>query len=228
MELPLREPVTAEWQADYDRLMHDPYIRKKYNRARRIAAKIDYVRDMVPEVKTGNGVVLDIGPGPGEFLEVCRAYGNKVGGIDAKIDDCEMGDEYIRLSKLMTARQGIQVWYNGFENRVIPMPDNSVSLINSQGSIEQVMKKHLVGPPHKQTKKASLLEWTGDDWMRLDFENMFIEYDRVLKRGGIVCIWANGAKNTRVYTELVDRLARKQDWDLVKAKGDRFRKWVKL
>lgn len=227
MYLPLMRDPSPQWQVEYMRLTRDPYLKKKYDRARRIHDKLNYIDDLLPEVKKGGGVVLDIGPGPGEFLEVCRKYGNEVYGIDASFEDCEMGDEYIRLSQLMTQLQKLQVWYNGFKDFVIPLPDKSVTVINSQGSIEQVMKKHLVGPPHKQTKKASLLKWTGDDNMRADFEKMFVAFDRVLKPGGIVCIWANGAKNTKVYAELVDRLAKKYDWNVAKAKGDRLRKWVK-
>lgn len=214
------------WQAEYDRLMKDPYLSKKYDRKRRIKEKRQYITEKLPEVKNCGGFVVDIGPGPGEFLEVCREFKNKIQGIDAKIDDCEMGDEYIQLSKLMTDRQRVPVLYNGFEDYRIPV-DQKVTIINMQGSIEQVLKHILDGPSHKQTKKANKLSWRGQLLLESELEHMFKEFNRVLCDGGIVSIWANGTKEDNIYNESICDISRNIGFVLLKREGKRYHKWMK-
>lgn len=197
-----------EWQAQYDKLMQDPYLAKKYNRERRISDHKKYINNCTPEIKRCTGKnVLEIGPAMGEWLELCREYGHNVFGIDAVVTDNEMGNEYAQMSKLMTERQGIQVLYIGFdqylqmdlEYRQGVIPNFTVFYINLRGCIEQVFKQHMTGPPHKQTKDCSQLAWneTRETWDA--FYSMFEEFDRILEDGGYIYSWANGSKNNPVY-----------------------------
>ncbi|MCP3683534.1 MAG: class I SAM-dependent methyltransferase [bacterium] len=229
----LKQIPSVEWQKKYDKLMKDPYLSKKYDRKRRIKEKRKYISELCPEIKRLRGkLILDIGPGPGEFLEVCREFGHNVWGIDAKLNDAEMGDEYIQLSKLMSERQKILVDYVGFEDYLIndiaeDTDENEVYLINFQGSLEQAFAKYMKGPRHRETKDASQLAWVIDDDLKHIFNLMFEEFHRILEPGGYVLIYGNGAKNVGAYDKLISATAAKYGFKLYLKKSHRLHKWRK-
>ena len=205
----LKQIPNKTWQARYNKLMQDPYLKGKYNRTKRVGEKRKFLSEYCPEIKRNKGkLVLDIGPGPGEFLELCREFGNDIIGIDAKTTDCEMGDEYIKLSKLMAQRQQLPVHYIGFDEYLNTAEDvhlietASVFYIVLQGSIEQVFRKYMDGPTHKETKKSSGLTWRIDDAQPVIL-SMFNEFDRILEDGGYILIWANGSKNNPQYDDMI-------------------------
>lgn len=231
----LKPVPNKTWQQKYDKLMTDPYLSKKYLRERRLKDKQKYINELCPEVKRlKDKLIIDIGPGPGEFLELCREYGHKVLGIDAKLKDSEMGDEYIQMSKLMTTRQKIDVMYCGLvdfiETKSAEIKDDSVLLINSQGSIEQSFAQYMEGPRHRETKNASLLSWVITEELTALFDKMFVEFARMLNISGSVLIWANGAKNSPQYDNMILNSAAKCGLKLVYKKGKtlhKFRKYSK-
>ncbi len=230
----LKPVPNKEWQQKYNKLMKDEYLSKKYNRDKRIKAKRKYITEHCPEIKhCKDKLILDIGPGPGEFLEVCREFGHRVMGIDAPINDCEMGNEYIQLSRLMTKRQKLGVIYCGFEEWLKePLDDefkNTAFLINLQGSLEQCFKDYMTGPPHRETKNAGLLSWVIDDKLKVLFYKMFAEFDRILEDGGYVLIYGNGAKNAPQYDNLILRTAEKfPAFKLYKKQGKTLHKFRKV
>jgi len=200
-----------EWEKKYKLLMLDPYLAKKYNREKRLKDHRKYMNNCTPEIMRCTGKsILEIGPGMGEYLELCRDYGHNAFGIDAVITDNEMGSEYAQMSKLMTERQGLNVLYTGFdrylkmniEYRQGVIPNMSVFYINMRGCIEQCFKEYMTGPPHKETKDCSKLSWhiTPELWEM--FELMFAEFDRILVDGGYVYCWANGSANNPEYDNL--------------------------
>ena len=210
----LKKIPYQSWQAKYDSLMRDPYLSKKYNRTKRIKDKRKYMTTMTPEIKVARGqdkLILDVGPGPGEWLEICREFGHRVIGIDAVLSDCEMGNEYILLSKLMTERQKIEAYYIGFdrylqmniEYKKNMLANESVFYINFQGSIEQCFKDYMSGTPHRVTKNAAGLTWVVDKNLKDIFHKMFAEFDRILEDGGYIFIWANGSANNAAYNKLI-------------------------
>ncbi len=236
----LKPVPNKTWQSKYDKLMEDKYLSKKYNRTKRLGEKRKYISTITPEIKRKKDkLILDIGPGPGEFLEVCREFGHRTIGIDAEIKDCEMGDEYIKLSKLMTQRQKLDVHYIGLENYLnCPQKEEglsddlikseSVFLINMQGCIEQCFHNYMDGPPHKQTKKASLLSWRIEDVEPL-IHAMFTEFMRILEDGGYIVIWANGAKNKPQYDDMILRTLDKfPEYRIYKKDGKTFHKLRKV
>ena len=197
------------WDEKLSVLMKDEYISRKYNREKRIKDHIEYLKFLCPdffEPNTAKGLnVIDIGPGPGELLEIARIFGFKAIGFDAKTDDCEMGEPYITLSKLLVERQKINVHYCGFENILDNLPVESCStfLVNSRGSIEQVFKHHLIGPPHKDHHDARRLAWNFSDNMRKDFIKLFREISRVLVPEGYFVIHGNGTSNIDEYNNFM-------------------------
>jgi SAM-dependent methyltransferase len=204
---------TAKEKMEYEKLMHDEYVGTKVNRRKRLAQKKAYIRHFMPELFRGGGFVLDLGPGPGEFLEIARSYGNAVLGMDATMDDSEMGDEYIQLSRLLTQKQGIPVLYSGitvFLEKEMPLPfaDNYFTHINSQGSIEQIFHNYLIGIPHR-VLKGSVLSWNMEARTLSILSKFFEEIARVLMPGGIFFIYANGTKNEDEFEHLIGDIVQK-------------------
>jgi len=237
------------WQKTYDGLMKDNYLSRKYNRKKRIRDKRKYMTEMTPEIKAHKGenkLILDIGPGPGEWLEICREFGHRIIGIDAMINDCEMGNAYIQLSELMTKRQKIDVYYIGLDNYIYTasqlsgkhpkvmkdrplLEDNSVFYINSQGSIEQCFKDYMAGTPHRITKKASGLTWIIDKNLKDIFNKMFAEFERILEIGGYIFIWGNGSTDDAAYNKLIhDSIKKFPALKLVHNPGNRIHKIRKV
>lgn len=141
-----------------------------------------------------------------------------------------MGNKYMKISQLMTERQKIPVLYSGFENYLenkLPFDNKELSMINSQGSIEQVFKKNLVGPPHLETKKASLLSWRIDKDLIDKFELLFNEANRVLKKDGLFIIYANGSKNTEEYHNCILNICKKTNFSIEKNNNFNFHKMRK-
>tara|TARA_Y100001938_G_C8051096_1_gene411758 strand:+ start:409 stop:1152 length:744 start_codon:yes stop_codon:yes gene_type:complete len=191
-----------------ERLLKDEYVRKKCNRSRRIPEQLRYIETYCPELireVKNPGIVLDIGPGPGEFLEICRFLGHDTKGYDAPLNDSEMGDNYVMFSHLSSKNQKLDIEYIGFENIIesLPQKDNSVFFINSRGSIEQVFKAHLRGVPHRIHKQSSYLCWDIDQTLRDKFIKFFKEISRVLQPGGVFFIHGNGTMNTSEYDKLI-------------------------
>ena len=232
-KLPLNPVPSPEWQAEYDQLMKDPYLKKKYNREKRVAGKKEYIDNNTAEIKAVTAKnILDIGPGPGEWLEWCKYYGHYAYGIDAVVETGEMGYEYTRLSQMMTDRQKLNIKYDGLINHIIggfDFENNSVYFINSQGSIEQAFAKYMDGPPHRETKKSGGLKWRTED---VDFKDMFIRmfegFERILEPGGYIFIWGNGSKNDHEYDKLIkDTLKQIPNLKLIKQKSNRWHKFQK-
>lgn len=204
--LPIPSP---EWQKKFTDLMQDEYLSRKYNRDRRIRDHYQYLRDLCPTIFDAqdacNLKVVDIGPGPGELLEIARDLGYKAVGYDAKLEDCEMGVPYIALSAMMAERQQLNIEYCGFETILpnLPIEDASTFLINSRGSIEQVFKGHLLGVPHREHHDARRMTWSMSAEMLGDFKNLFSEAARILVPGGYFLIHGNGATNIDDYHRMI-------------------------
>src|SRR5690606_26418783 len=75
----LNPPPSAEWQYAAATLLDDPWLARKVDRERRLKEHRAYMERYCAELD-GKGLVIDIGPGPGEFLELCRAKGHDILG----------------------------------------------------------------------------------------------------------------------------------------------------
>ena len=199
------------WSVQYERVAQDPFVRQKYDRARRLSEKREYLNRFLPEIidpGLPKGIVVDIGPGPGEFLELCRLLGHEVRGVDAPSGVCGMGEPYLQLSRLMTDRQRIPVEYCGLaswiERGAEVFPPQSVCLINSQGSIEQACSHLMDGTPLDMHHDCRKLRWRVGDELDEFFCRMMRVFDRWLAPGGIILIYANGAANTRAYRRSIE------------------------
>ena len=204
---------------------------KKTDRARRLRENSEYIERYCPQLMPLEPmVVIDIGPGPGEFLEIARSFGNEVHGIDARTGDGGMGAKYLRYSELMTDRQELSVDYYGLGRWIKDISTSwhgAADLINSRGSIEQAMSGHMDGPPHDEHHKCDRLSWNEGGETRDAFDELFAAFNRMLRPGGKVLIHANGAANVDFYDELVTDVAEANGMFLELCKRPRLHRWVK-
>lgn len=187
-------------------LLRDPYLAKKYNRAARIKEKQDYIERLAPEIAQGGLFVADIGPGPGEFLEWARHYGNKILGVDSPSENA-MGAEYEVLSRLCHEYQKLPVLYYGLDG-FIKDPLGGFDLINLQGSLEMAMEPCLVGEDfhkHHRVQDMTLNVVLGRAYLQTVFDAFYEK----LNRKGRVILYCNGVKNQSEYADLIDICSRR-------------------
>lgn len=239
IDIPLRK-ACSQWEARRDLLVRgDDWLQRKTDRLRRLGEISEYVKTNCPEImKTPKGLVVDIGPGPGEFLEIARHYGHEVFGVDAETGTGGMGNKYLDLSRLMTERQRVNVEYCGFEFWLTNIFTHgtyewrelasSCVLINSRGSIEQSMSAHMEGIPHHVHHDCKQLAWKDSGETRDAFGGMFAKFKRLVKPGGHVLIHANGSANDKFYDEVVCESAERNAFKLVGGAGLTLHKWARL
>jgi SAM-dependent methyltransferase len=218
-----------------EKLLRDPWLCRKTDRVRRLsehhAHLYKYLRELCDSRSVGTGTVVDIGPGPGEFLELCRYYGHKVLGIDAPNGRGGMGDEYLEYSRLMTARQDIPVDCQGFVKWICQPHEGereTILSVNSRGSIEQALSKHMIGEPHDLHHDCRKMAWSMSAAMNETFEVMFDGLSRLLVPGGLFLVVANGALNATDYDSAIVQHAEKNgSFELVKHVSPTLHKWRK-
>ncbi len=233
-EIPLLPVSSPDWDAQVERLLRDEFLRAKYDRCRRLAEKWAYLDEYLPEIiesPVRGATVIDIGPGPGEFLECCRSLGYDVRGVDAAAGEGGMGDAYLELSRLLTQRQGIPVDYCGLtgwlDRGTEVFAEGSVALINSQGSIEQACSHMMAGEPHHEHHDCRRLKWRTGSELQAFFNKVMSVWKSWLLPGGIIFLYANGAENTRAYAKAIERAAQDVgDLELV-LRRKRIHKWKK-
>lgn len=232
-ELPLFPVPDGAWTACFRRVMQDEFLKQKYDRSQRLKAKWDYLHTVLPEMVDSprrGTTVVDVGPGPGEFLEWCRHFGYAVRGVDAASGCGGMGDPYLELSRLMTRRQRIPVDYCGLTEWIARhheiLSPGSVALINSQGSIEQACSRWMDGESHEVHHDCRRLKWRVGDELSAFFREMMAAWQSWLVPGGTIFIYANGAANTRAYAKAIERAARSVGKLTLVRREKRIHKWV--
>ena len=232
-DLPLRPVPSGDWQREFDRLMRDDYLRKKYNREARVKEHLEYIRAYIPEItKSGKGLVVDIGPGAGEFLEWCRKFGWQTLGIEAVSGDGGMGDEYLRLSKLMHERQKIDVRYCGWQGFVEYLHSGTctlkAALFNLRGSWAQCYADFVDGPAHHLHHDVRQQRWRFGETLRLRWQRAFMVMGQHLLPEGRILIVANrlGEKSDQdQYCEEIRRAADDAGLVLVKHESNYVHQW---
>lgn len=229
--LPLETNRSAEWDKEYNFLMEDPWLKKKLVRDNRFKEHYDYIDQYLPEIKTAEpGLVIDLGPGCGELLEIARKYKHDILGVDAEVGSGGMGEGYLRVSQLMTQRQKIPVEYVGFSiwiQQDFCNLTSSVAVINSRGSIEQMFHEHMEGEPHDKHQCCGKLTWKITGTLRDEFFRMFRTFWMLLRPGGVVRIHANGARNTDDYNKLIRECSKTSGLKLIANESNRLHKWIK-
>lgn len=226
--IPLKPVPSAAWLEEYEQMSSDPWLFRKLSREKRLADKLDYIDKRIPElVRFKGGLVIDLGPGPGEFLEVCRHLGFDVLGVDAETGEGGMGNEYLAMSRLLCERQDVPVEYVGLRSWVEePFDEGPAVLINSQGSIEQMFSHRMEGPPHHLHQDCSRLSWIKDKQTEAEIQEFVNACFERLEPSGLLVIYANGSKNHAWFDERLRLAAVHAGFDLLR-EGSRFCKWRK-
>jgi len=198
-------------------------LENKLNMKKRNIDLYNYINLYLPDLKNlpleykQDKYVIDLGPGPGDFLEICRKYGFKIKGYDAKLDSIKgMGMNYVNLCAIYAKEKNIPIDYCNFEETGFKgIEDNSVFIINSRGSFEQIFNKYLLGIPHHETHKSNQ-EWSHTKEMYERLRDFFMNCSNKLVKNGILLIAFNGTKCNslpNIINELLPDALIKQHFD---------------
>lgn len=228
-QMEMNDFAAKSLKEEWDELMKDPWLVKKTDRARRIKEISAYIaNNCADEFMSEGGLIVDVGPGPGEFLEIARYHGNDIMGVDAPTGDGGMGNAYVRASRLMHIRQNIPVMYQRFTLWLCAQHASTnpcrPKLINFRGSIEQCFSKQMHGPPHHLHQDCSKLSWKEDGATEDAIRQAFKIMHDLLVDGGAILIHANGAKNFDWFKGQVLSLAHEIEFECVKD-DERLMKW---
>ena len=234
-DFPLHPVPDSEWQAEFDRLMHDKYLSRKYDRQRRLVEHRQYIDDYCPEImSTESGLVVDLGPGAGEMLEFARKFGHSHLGIDAESSKGGMGKGYLKLSKMMHQRQGLEVNYMGGHAFFRKLRDEQVSrdivLLSARGAWAQCWSKFVGGPPHHLHHDCNQQWWNFGQPLTDVWRMAFRAMAKHLRPGGHVLIVANrlgGQTGQKRYSKTIIAAAEKAGLETVKAEDNYIHKWRK-
>jgi hypothetical protein len=208
-------------------LLANPWLGNKLNRVRRIGEHGDYLARWVPGIaEVKRGVVIDVGPGGCELLEIVKQIGHFACGIDAQGGMGGMGEDYLEACRLLAQAQGIPVaycdalhairkWREGgrvfHQDTVLDEAIRSggcAVLINSRGSMEQVFSRYMDGKPHDLHHMASNMTWRLSDKLTLRrMRDVMAWASHVLRPGGVFLCHLNGSTNSVAAEIQLDRLA---------------------
>jgi len=189
-----------------DELRKDKWLSRKTNRVRRVRELEQYIKDYLPEMDDRKlGGFLDIGPGPGELIELAMAKQMDAYGWDAETPEGGMGDKYLEFSRLSHLVHDLDVRYCNDFTLIELRFSNILSIINLRGSIEQVLSSCMNGRPHHEHQNCNKLSW--DMKRGRDGLIKFMKCMRAaLLDNGILMIAANGAANTDWYDRTVSEI----------------------
>lgn len=74
--------VPQEYQTIYDSILEDKELVEKIKREDRLQTMFNYINEYLVEIKRGGLKILDLGTGPGYFLECSQYYDNEAVGVD--------------------------------------------------------------------------------------------------------------------------------------------------
>jgi hypothetical protein len=180
------------------------WLRRKVDRNRRMVELRKYVNKYIPEMleRPLHGF-LDIGPGPGELIELAMAASMDAHGWDAETPEGGMGSDYLKYSRLTHELRGLDVTYCDDFRPIQARFNGALSIINLRGSIEQVMSDYMVGDPHDKHQDCRKLSW--DDRRAEGGLRGFLKVMRasLLDSNGVLMVAANGAANTAWYDKTI-------------------------
>lgn len=175
-----------------DMLRRNHWLHNKIDVARRRMEHEAYFGRYLPEANDRPGeLFVDIGPGLGESLQIAQSHGMDAVGIDSPPDSAGgMGNDYVGYCALCHVLHGLNVVYNGFDHMSAVLSKRQASIINSRGSIEQVLAPHLEGEPHSVHHDCRRLRW--NPIFRDGIRYFLTECRSVMADNGILMIAANG------------------------------------
>lgn len=227
-------PCTPQWEADYRKVIgSDEWLARKVDRNRRLGEHWAFLKDWVPELFTEwskERRFLDIGPGPGESIEIARSFGMDAYGVDAKRGAGGMGEKYLKVSQMMSQRQKLNIAYSGFWKWSADIDREwrtSIGIVVSRGAIEQVFSEHMDGPPHDEHHNAKMLHWKVNGETLDAMDHFMSSLRQAMCLYGSLVIVGNGSANTSEYEEMMFRAADANGFKLVRRDSMCSHKWVR-
>ena len=190
-----------------DLRLGDSWLERKTDRQRRMVELREYLDQYLPEVQACGDMkrFIDIGPGPGELLELAQAHGMWAIGYDAVEPEGGMGSKYLEVSRLSHQLRDLNIEYCEPEltaETVFTQNNGSAYVINMRGSIEQVLCHLMEGEPHHVHQDCNRLSWKTNE-----AAEGILQFLRLMKKclssSGRLMIAANGAANTSWYDQLL-------------------------
>ncbi len=206
------------------------WLRRKLHRHRRLQDHWDYLKQVMPDLWwLQRGTVVDIGPGAGELLEVVRWLGHDTIGVDAPLNsEGGMGNHYLRVCRMMHERQRLDVRYENAKGWNPVWLVESCWMVNSRGSLEQVMHQYLEGEPHHLHHDCNRLAWREEDGTEIAIRALINRWASWLKPGGVLSIYANGARNWQWADEVIVRAAERAGLSVGRdMETERWRRFVR-
>jgi hypothetical protein len=213
----LLNEIPDEYKKSYSEIMQNPWLAKKIERAFRIEEKQNYVRKFMPEVQVGGFEILDIGTGPGEFLEVLKFYGNNAIGLDdcAACGHQELEFVYYEFARINHRRQKLNIIYDDMAQvlkRGHPELNNKkFNIINCQHAINFIagcfdFKSDSLGKYNNQGS------WIFGAIFTAFFNDYLNWCQKHLYQEGIVVITALTAQNAKEYAENIELIAKENGY----------------
>ncbi len=235
IEPPLFRIPRDTWQHEVDAILKaEPWLKDKSDRTRLIREKNDYIDRYCPDIKSGGEeTIVDVGPGFGVFLELCREYGWGFVGHETAIGEGGMGNPYLRLARLWCERQDVPVkryGFGGFLRLCLAPAGPCCRLVNFQGSFSQCHSQWLDGTPHHVHRKAEEQRWRFGPELNQTWQAEFTTIRKTLLPGGEVLIVANQTgppKDHKTYGHAIRFAADAAGLDLVLHLSDWEHKWRK-
>lgn len=217
--------IDAAKQESLRMLEGNSWLARKVDRTRRLLEIRRYVERRLPEMKARplEGF-LDLGPGPGELIEIAMAHSMDAYGWDAKTPDGGMGNDYLRFSALEHKVRGLEVTYNNSIEGVCVKFSHALSIINSRGSLEQILASCMNGEPHDVHHDCRQLAWD-EQRGQVGLEKFMKTMRASLTDNGILMIAANGASNTEWYDSVVSGIAKVAGFSRCERFNDRTHKF---
>ena len=200
IRFPLKPIPSADWENKANFLLKDAWLRKKVDRDRRLEEHWNYLTKYASNVLTSStkrGLVIDLGCGLGELLEICQSLGHDAIGVDAETGIGGMGDNYLQFAKLMQDRQKLDVHRVGFNKWLLHSKQRvgTALLINSRGSFEQMNAEWMDGPPHHEHQSAAKLSWRMGQPLCDHLTWVLRSCRRLLRNDGTFLVHCNGSEN---------------------------------
>lgn len=193
-------------------LVNHEWIKTKFDRKRRITDKEKYISKFLPEISHGGLNILDIATGPGEFLELCLAAGNRITGIEyctgminRKIDNL-----YEKYNLLRHREKNLPVIYADYKQILeVGHPSingNKYDIINCQHAINFIFRDVFNHHPELGEYRNNG-EWVFGEIFTNCFQKYFGWCLKHIKNNGVVMLSALYAENKKEYSERVCAIA---------------------
>jgi hypothetical protein len=246
MEIKLN-PVPKDYEVLYNEIMKDERFSDKMDRTKRLDEKFSYVTSYLPEVINGGYKVLDIGTGPGEFLEVLRNFHCEGIGTNppenhrwynnlepelAKIQE-ERVQKYINFSKINIHRQKLEVktieMYDCFINGNRELEKMKFNIINCQDAINLILIKcyDLNFSIDHYKNEHVFGKWIIDDHFYHCVESMMGFMDKILLPDGAIVMVALTSSNDNKYSKALINMGKKLGYKIEICKNNNVHKFIK-